>query len=214
MKKISHKWLKLIMTCLISLIFMGSSPLVSLGKEKINSPSDYSFSIPEFSLTSQSSPTFSLELQPVTPLPELKPEEDSTPIPLIPKSDLIKKPPHPETFFKPYLQTEKIENAFFTSTLITLSLLNVADFLSTNKALQYEGLQEGNPLLQPLVKNKVAFGVVKAGLTYLNYQLLKKVHRHNKTVGWILSTLSNAVMGYVVWHNLKMIKKAQAHLAH
>ena len=171
---------------------------------------DYSFVIPEFSLIQADSSPYFFNLR---PLPNISQEEATTSPDLETEARIspsTKNVISPEKIFQPHLRAEKIENAFFTSSLITLALLNAADFVTTNKALQHEGLSEGNPLLKPLVKNKIAFGVVKASLTYLNYQLLKKLHRRNKTLGWLLSTLSNAVMGYVVWHNLKMIEKVRS----
>lgn len=207
----SHKWLKLTRICLVSLILLGFTSQVSWGEDKVNNHFlDYSFSIPEFSLIPQSSSSFFLQLQSPNPFPEEKQMNNSRPKLNAKKPSSIQEAPNPETLFKPYLKAEKIENTFFTSSLITLSLLNLADFITTNKALRYEGLEEGNPILRPVVKNKAAFALIKAGLTYFNYKLLKKVHRQNKTVGWVLSALSNAVMGYVVWHNLKMIEKAQS----
>jgi len=208
-----HRWTKKILPGVLGLllfIFAVQPGWTVEAKRNEAVAKDYSFVIPEFSLIQAHSSPYFFNLRPLpqipqgetTTSPELKAEAQisSTPIKMM----------SPERLFQPHLRAEKIENAFFTSSLITLALLNAADFVTTNKALQYEGLSEGNPLLKPLVKNKIAFGVVKASLTYLNYQLLKKLHRRNKTLGWLLATLSNAVMGYVVWHNLKMIEKVRS----
>jgi|Deesub1362A_J573_1020465.scaffolds.fasta_scaffold00571_10 hypothetical protein len=208
-----HRWIKIIFPGILGLfftIFTVQIILAAEAKRNENFSKDYSFVIPEFSLVQSSSSPYFFNLRPLKEIPEEIATTNSTPAAEAQISSSPIKVTSPEVLFQQHLRAEKIENVFFTSSLITLSLLNLADFITTNKALQYEGLSEGNPLLKPIVKNKIAFGVVKAGLTYVNYQLLKKVHRRNKTLGWILSTLSNAVMSYVVWHNLKMIEMVRS----
>lgn len=116
---------------------------------------------------------------------------------------------NPEIYFKSHLKQKKIENTLFESSLITLSLLNIADYISTTKALKYPGLEEGNPFMKPFVKNDTLFAAIKAGVSVSNYYLLKKIHRKNKTLAWILSAVSNAALTYVVVHNYQMIEKAK-----
>ena len=103
----------------------------------------------------------------------------------------------------------QVENALYTTSLISLVALNVADYFSTRKALQYEGLSEGNPLMKPFVKNDLTFAAVKLGLTISNHLFMKKLHKKNKTLAWVLSVASNFAMSYVVANNLKMISSAQ-----
>lgn len=103
----------------------------------------------------------------------------------------------------------QVENALYTTSLISLVALNVADYLSTRKALQYEGLSEGNPLMKPFVKNDLAFAAVKIGLTLSTHLFMKNLHRNNKTLAWVLSVASNFAMSYVVANNLKMISSVQ-----
>jgi len=113
-----------------------------------------------------------------------------------------------------YLQkeykTNRLEESLYTSSLVTLTLLNVADYITTTNALKHEGLQEGNPVLKPFTKNQAVFATVKFGLTTANYYLLKKLHKKNKKLAWAISIASNIALSYVVVHNVQLIQKAQA----
>lgn len=100
-------------------------------------------------------------------------------------------------------------SALFTASLVSLAALNVADYLSTCKALKYPGLREGNPLLKNITKNALVFAGVKLGVAVCDYLLLKKIYKKNKTLGWVLSTAANVAMSYVVANNMKMINRAQ-----
>ena len=102
-----------------------------------------------------------------------------------------------------------IENTLYSSTLVTFVGLNALDFYTTNKALKYDGLAEANPFLKPFTKNTYVFAAVKLGLSALHYYSLKKLHKKNKTLAWILSVTSNIVMGYVVYNNARLIGLAQ-----
>ena len=108
-------------------------------------------------------------------------------------------------YFNTQNKSKKIENSFFTTSMVTLAALNVADYFTTITALKHEGLAEGNPMMKPFVDNEWAFAAVKIGLTTGNYFLLKNIHKKNKTLAWILSTAGNFVMSYIVARNLKMI---------
>jgi len=108
-------------------------------------------------------------------------------------------------YFNTQNKSKKIENAFFTTSMVTLAALNVADYFTTMNALKYEGLAEGNPIMKPFVKREWAFAAVKIGVTAGNYFLLKNIHKKNKTLAWILSSAGNFIMSYIVARNLKMI---------
>lgn len=103
----------------------------------------------------------------------------------------------------------KVENALYTTSLVSLLALNVADYFSTREALKHEGLGEGNPLMKPFVKNDLTFAAVKLGLTLGNHLFMKSLHQKNKTLAWVLSIASNFAMSYVVANNLKMISSVQ-----
>jgi len=92
---------------------------------------------------------------------------------------------------------------------VTLTALNIADALTTLQALKYDGLTEGNPVMKPFVNNVYLFTAVKLGVTTLNYYLLKKLHKKNKTLAWVLSMTANLVMSYVVANNIRMINSVQ-----
>lgn len=102
-----------------------------------------------------------------------------------------------------------IESSLFTTSLVTLVALNAGDFYTTNKALKYKGLKEANPLLSPLTKNTLAFATVKFGITAINYHLLKKLHKKNKKLAWVVSIASNFVMGYIIINNTRLMNNAQ-----
>jgi len=107
------------------------------------------------------------------------------------------------------LKTHKIENALFTSSLITFTALNVADYFSTREALKYPGLEEGNPFLKPFVKNPYVFAAVKLGISALSYYSLKGLFKKDKRMAWVMSLASNLALSYVVANNFRMIHKAQ-----
>jgi len=109
-------------------------------------------------------------------------------------------------YFQKRLKLEKIEKSFFTASLVSILALNVADYISTRKALKYEGVSEGNSFLKPFVNNDLAFLAVKMGLTAGNHYLMQKLHKSNKTLAWIVSIASNFVLSYVVVNNFKIIQ--------
>jgi len=87
--------------------------------------------------------------------------------------------------------------------------LNAADYFLTKEALRYNGVQEGNSALKGIVKDPLVFAAVKLGSTALNVYLLSTVYKKNKTLGWILTTVTNSVLGYVVAHNIDGLAKAK-----
>jgi hypothetical protein len=93
---------------------------------------------------------------------------------------------------------------------LTLTALNIADVVTTTQALKHDGLTEGNPVMKPFAKNVYLFTAVKLGISALNYHLLKKLHKKNKTLAWVLSMTANLVMSYVVANNVRMIQGARA----
>lgn len=112
-------------------------------------------------------------------------------------------------YFKSHDSFNKLEGTLFEASMVSLAVLNVADYLSTRQALKYGGLAEGNPLMKPFVKNEYAFAAAKVALTVGNYFLMKKIHKSNKPMAWALSLISNFAMSYVVASNMKMIEKAR-----
>ena len=109
-------------------------------------------------------------------------------------------------YFQKRLKLEKIEKSFFTASLVSILALNVADYISTRKALKFEGVSEGNSFLKPFVNNDLAFFAVKMGLTAGNHYLMQKLHKSNKTLAWIVSIASNFILSYVVVNNFKIIQ--------
>jgi hypothetical protein len=97
----------------------------------------------------------------------------------------------------------------YTSSLITLTCLNIADYYTTVKALKYEGLDETNPLMKPFTKNMLLYSTVKLGLTAYNYYFLKSLYKKDKTLAWAVSLVANFALTYVVANNLKNIQEAQ-----
>ena len=103
-------------------------------------------------------------------------------------------------------KSKRTENSLFTASLLTLTALNIADYVSTVKALQLPGLKEGNPIMHPFTKNILLFSAVKIGLTTLDFCLLKNIYKKNKTLGWILSIAGNFAMSYIVSNNIRKIQ--------
>lgn len=109
--------------------------------------------------------------------------------------------------YKPLARPGK---ALFDANLVIMVGLNVADYISTREALKYPGLTETNPLMKPFVKNPAAFAAVKFGTTALSYWSMKALFKKNKTVAWIMTTASNALLSYVVANNYRLIQGARA----
>jgi hypothetical protein len=97
----------------------------------------------------------------------------------------------------------------FNASLVAMVALNVADYLSTNAALKYPGTSENNPLMKPFVDNPYTFAAVKVGITALSYLSAKALYKKNKTLAWLVSTLSNVALGYAVSSNLRLIEQAK-----
>lgn len=103
----------------------------------------------------------------------------------------------------------KLQNSLYTTSLITLTALNVADYLSTVKALKHKELEEANPAMKPIAKNIYLFTGVKLGVAALNIYILKNLYKKNKPLAWILSAAANFAMSYVVANNIKMIQEVR-----
>jgi hypothetical protein len=118
---------------------------------------------------------------------------------------------YPETYkrIQIYQKTHSFEKALFEASLIANLALNAADYFSTREALQYEGLKEGNPLMEPFVKNDMTFAAVKIGITMTNYFMMKKLFKRNKALAWIASIASNLALSYVVSSNTAHIYEAR-----
>lgn len=104
---------------------------------------------------------------------------------------------------------ERLEESLFNASAWTLIALNAADFISTRKALRYDCLVEGNPLMKPFTKNDLTFAAIKTGIALGNHFLMKTLYRQNKRTAWFVSLFSNFVMSYIVVNNFRMIRKAQ-----
>ncbi len=114
---------------------------------------------------------------------------------------------YPETykFVQNYRKKHRFENTLFEASLIANLALNAADYFSTREALKYDGLEEGNPLMKPFVKNDLTFAAVKIGVSLTSYFVMKKLFKRNKTLAWITSIVSNIALSYVVSNNMSHI---------
>jgi hypothetical protein len=99
--------------------------------------------------------------------------------------------------------------ALFTTSLVTMTALNIVDYFSTKAAIRQTGLKEGNPLMKPFVKNAAVFAAVKAGTTVLSVWGLKRLYKRDKTTAWVLSTVSNFLLSYVVANNMRLIRQTR-----
>jgi Domain of unknown function (DUF5658) len=114
----------------------------------------------------------------------------------------------PRGFSDPF-RGERLEKGLFTASLVTLTALNIADYFSTRRALKSSGLVEGNPLMKPFVKNAVLFAAVKAGTTALSVWGMKSLFKRDKTTAWVMTTLSNFLLSYVVSNNMRLVSRAR-----
>ncbi len=101
----------------------------------------------------------------------------------------------------------RLEKGLFTANLAVMVALNVADYFSTRQALKQSGLVEGNPLMKPFVKNAALFAAVKAGTTVLSVWGMKSLFKRDKTTGWVVTTLSNFLLSYVVANNMRLVSR-------
>jgi hypothetical protein len=109
--------------------------------------------------------------------------------------------------FKP---SGHVGKTLFDLNLVAMIGLNIADYVSTREALKYPGLHESNPLMQPFVKSPTAFAAAKFGTTALTYLSMKALFKKNRTMAWVLTTATNALLSYVVANNIQMIHQARA----
>ena len=114
----------------------------------------------------------------------------------------------PRGFADPF-RGERFEKGLFTASLLAMTALNVADYFSTRQALKNTGLVEGNPLMKPFVKNAFVFAAVKAGTTALSVWGMKSLFKRDKTTAWVMTTLSNFLLSYVVANNMRLISRAR-----
>jgi hypothetical protein len=112
-------------------------------------------------------------------------------------------------YIQNHKKTNHFEKSLFEATLIANLALNAADYFSTREALKYDCLEEGNPFMKPFVKNDITFAAVKIGLSVSNYFVMKNLYKKNKTLGWIVSIVSNLALSYVVSSNMAHISKAR-----
>jgi len=109
-----------------------------------------------------------------------------------------------------YKPSGDLGKSLFDANLVLMVGLNVADYISTKEALKYPGLEETNPLMKPFVKSPAAFAAIKLGTTALSYLSMKAIFKRNRTVAWIMTTASNALLSYVVANNMRLIQGARA----
>jgi hypothetical protein len=64
--------------------------------------------------------------------------------------------------------------------------------------------------MKPFVKSPLAFAAAKLGTTALSYWSMKSLFKRNRTVAWIMTTASNALLSYVVANNCRLIQGARA----
>ena len=117
----------------------------------------------------------------------------------------------PNKILKNHLRVQSVERSIYTTTLVSLVGLNVADYFSTKQALKYDALKEGNPLLEPLTKNSLLFAAAKLGLTAYSYHFMQKLYKKNKTVAWAVSIAANLALSYIVSNNMKIISEQKTH---
>jgi len=115
-----------------------------------------------------------------------------------------------QTILAPSFRSRGFNDTMFEASLLSMVVLNVADFVSTKQCLKYPHLSEGNPIMKPFVKNDLVFAAVKGGLTIASYFGTKALYKKNKSLGWIASLASNLALSYVVSSNLRLLQQARA----
>lgn len=133
--------------------------------------------------------------------------KNETKIDLSPRNRFFK----PESLISVVEQNKsgKLEKTFYTSSLISMVVLNIADYILTTEALKHERLVESNPFVRAYSKNPSLMATVKIGWTVANYHLMKKLYKKNKKLAWIVSAISNLALSYVVANNIRLINKVK-----
>lgn len=126
------------------------------------------------------------------------------------KQSKIKSDYRPNRVVKSYIKAQQVRRSLYTTSLITLVGLNVADYFSTKEALKYNGLKEGNPIVKSFVKNDILFAAVKLGLTAYSYHFMQRLYKKNKEVAWVVSIVANLALSYIVYNNVRLINKHRA----
>lgn len=121
-------------------------------------------------------------------------------------TEVVSSPSSPQAIQTPR-KTSKLQKSIYTSSMITLTALNIADYFTTLQALKHEELEEANPAMKPIAKNIYVFTAVKLGIAALDIYILKNLYKKNKPLAWVLSVAANFAMSYVVSNNLRMIRE-------
>ena len=103
----------------------------------------------------------------------------------------------------------KSSDSIFTTTLLMNAALNIADYVLTRKALRYAGLAESNPMMKNIAKDPYVFAAVKVGVSALNFYMMKNLYKKNRTLAWVLTTVTNCAMTYVVANNIRVLSDAK-----
>jgi hypothetical protein len=61
--------------------------------------------------------------------------------------------------------------------------------------------------MKPFVKNAVLFAAVKGGITVLSVWGMKSLFKRSKTTAWVMTTVSNLLLSYVVSNNMRLISR-------
>lgn len=105
---------------------------------------------------------------------------------------------------------QKVEKSLYTTSLIILIALNTADYFSTIKASKYKDLKEINPIIRPLVKNPPFYLILKLGVNAFTLYSMEKLYEKNKKLAWVVSTVANVALSYIVFNNIRLINKSKA----
>jgi len=114
-----------------------------------------------------------------------------------------------QTFIGSGIKVSGTGRSLFNISLASLVVLNAADYFSTLEALRYPGVQEGNLMMKPIVKDPYAFAAVKIGFTALTCYSLKRLYKKNRPLAWAISIASGLAYSYVVSNNLRIIQRCR-----
>jgi len=70
---------------------------------------------------------------------------------------------------------------------------------------------EGNPMMKNIVKDPYVFAAAKVGVSALNFYLMKHLYKKNRTLAWVLTTVTNFAMTYVVANNIRVLSDAKSY---
>lgn len=94
-------------------------------------------------------------------------------------------------------------STLMTSLYISTAAMQALDVHSTLRALDH-GAVEGNPLMENVTRNKVAFVALKAGVAFSTVMAARNMSKRNKVAAVLTLVAINSAYALIVNHNYRV----------